>query len=426
MRIMESIDNNAKKPESAGGASEQSLKAAYLSACNANMAKTEFLSKISHDIRTPMNAIIGMTAIAAAHIEDHELVRSSLEKIAVSSQQMMLLMEEIQDISRIEAGKQELNEAPFDMAEVIGEALETLSVQARAYGLRFDAYVGDLRHTEVIGDRKRIMQAGMNVANNAIKYTPIDGVISVHVSELEADTPDKVVYELVVEDNGIGMSPELLEHIFDPFVEDEAGGALHGTGLGLPLAKSFLDLMGGTIEVESALQQGSRFTLRIPLKLQQLHGAADNAEQAVSDSDDANVQGLQKIEATDYSHKRILLVEDNEFNRDLEETILSYTGALVETASNGQEAVLMVNNRGDDYYHLVLMDIEMPVMNGYEATRRIRQIPGVYAQQLPIVAVSANTFAADVDAAREAGMDEHLAKPMELAKLEQLLKKYLG
>lgn len=421
MRIMESMDNKEKKIEGVGGASEQSLKAAYLSAYNANMAKTEFLSKISHDIRTPMNAIIGMTAIAAAHIEDHELVRSSLEKIAISSQQMMLLMEEIQDISRIEAGKQELNEAPFDMAEIIGEALETLSAQAQAYGLRFDAYVGDLRHTEVIGDKKRIMQAGMNVANNAIKYTPIDGVISVHVSELEADSPDKVIYELVVEDNGIGMSSEFLETVFEPFVEDSVeGGGVHGTGLGLPLAKSFIDLMGGTIEVESAPQQGSRFTIRLPLKLQSQYSMPEAAENS------ANVQGLQKIEATDYSHKRILLVEDNEFNRELEETILSYTGAVVETACNGQEAVLMVNNRGDDYYHLVLMDIEMPVMNGYEATRRIRQIPGVYTQQLPIVAVSANTFAADVDAAREAGMDEHLAKPMELAKLEQLLKKYLG
>lgn len=418
---MEAMDKNVKKAEVNGAAGEQTLKAAYLSAYNANMAKNEFLARISHDIRTPMNAIIGMTAIAAAHIDDHDLVRSSLEKIAISSQQMMTLMEEIQDISRIESGKQELNEAPFDMAELISQALEELSAQTEAYGLRLEAYVGDLCNTRVIGDKKRIMQAGMNVANNAVKYTPIDGVVTIHVSELDSGQPGIVVYELVIEDNGIGMSPEFLEHIFDPFVEEGSEGGVHGTGLGLPLAKSFLDLMGGTIEVESVLQQGSRFTIRVPLRLQD-----DYAVSLVEDTSDSdNVQGLQKIEAQDYSHKRILLVEDNEFNRELEETILSYTGALVETACNGQEAVLMVSDRGDDYYHLILMDIEMPVMNGYEATKRIRQMPGEYAAKLPIVAVSANTFEADIDAARDAGMDEHLAKPMELAKLEQLLKKYL-
>lgn len=395
----------------------QLLKDSIAQMNKANAAKTDFMSQMSHDIRTPMNAIMGMTAIAKTHIDDKARTLDCLNKIDNSSKHLLGLINEILDMSKIEAGKVTLTEEPFNIIELIDNLLVMTNVLIREKEHYLTVNIKHINHKNVLGDPGRIQQIFMNIMGNAIKYTENRGHIIFTLKENHSNVSDYGVYELVFEDNGIGMSKEFMEKIFDPFTraEDSRTSKIIGTGLGMSITKNIINMMDGTIEVESELNKGSKFTVTIKLKLPE---EQDNLQESNN--------GLDKnLEELDLSGKRALLVEDNEINAEIAGEVLSMMGMQVEYATNGKEAVDMMMQATDKYYDIIFMDIQMPVMNGYEATRAIRSLPGDYSKRVPIIAMTANAFSEDVLASRNAGMNEHLSKPLEIDKLIVVLNKWL-
>ncbi len=384
----------------------------------ANHAKSDFLSRMSHDIRTPLNGIIGMTAIAETHLEDRVRVKDCLDKISLSSKHLMELLNEILDMSKIEAGKMDLSEEAFNLSALVDTLLNITkqSVEAKHHELKVN--VCNLEHEWVIGDSLRIQQVFMNLLSNAVKYTPEGGRISLTISEKAARRPQIGCYEFIFEDNGIGMSPEFAECIFDPFsrAKDTRVNKIQGTGLGMSITKTIVDMMDGNIKVESELGVGSRFTVTIYLKIR---GKEEDHEEAPEES------AISQLQQMDLSGHRVLLVEDNELNAEIALELLNMLGLEVEHAENGKEAVDMVAAASEGHYDLVLMDIQMPVMNGNEATRAIRALPRKDVVKLPILAMTANAFAEDVQAVLSAGMNEHLAKPLDIKKMLDALSRWL-
>lgn len=525
----------------------EQLKNALDSAEQANRAKSDFLARMSHDIRTPMNAIVGMTAIAGAHIDERERVLDCLQKITGASKLLLSLINEVLDMSKIESGRLVLADDEFNIGDLLQDLVVMMQPDIRSKGHTLEIQIDALQHEVVLGDTQRIKQVLMNIFSNAVKYTPDNGTIRIEVREKALDA-GRSGYEFVFTDNGRGMKPEFLEKIFHPFerADDREIANIQGTGLGMAISHNIIRMMGGDIRVESEYGKGSRFTVYMPLQLQ-LHetepeaawkglpvlvvdddrltcqstcayleeiglrgdrafSGAEAVERIVRQYErketyfavimDLKMPDMNGIETTrrirrtvgnelpviilsaydvesyekeareagangfvtkplfrskllhalkkytftgvpeeemhstrlsdsDFTGSRILLVEDNELNREIALEIVGSTGAAIETAVNGAEAVAKVTGSPEGYYQLILMDIQMPVMDGYEATRRIRALSRADAALLPIIAMTANAFSDDVKKAREAGMNHHIAKPIDIQMLMKTLKTYL-
>lgn len=546
LAIMNVKDITAQKQAEAR--QQEALQEAYDVANRANSAKSEFMAQISHDIRTPMNTIIGMTAIAEKHQDNKERVTECLRKISVSSKYLLSLVDEILDMSMIESGKMRLQEEEVDLAEIFENLGIILDMRMKETDHEFSVNILHIEHEKALGDRRRIDQIIVNLVDNAVKYTLDEGKISMTLEEKPSNKQGIGCYEIVVEDNGIGMEPELVEHLFEPFVraKDRRVEKVHGSGLGLAITNNIVRMMNGSIHVKSEPDKGTKITVKIFLKLleeevvifpqladstvlvvnsdealcksvcnalaglgvrgewvltdreaveliterreagdycavilgrdtvkeaalvdviKEIHGLAGDSTAIILSSDsgwsdietEARAAGtvafitrpdsksqlihlfqiitgeatedakspIQSLTEKDFSGYRVLMVEDNESNANIIREILEMTGLEVQQAWNGKDAVEMMAVAEDWYYNLVFMDIQMPVMNGCEATRAIRELNRIYTKEVPIIAMSANAFAEDVQASLEAGMNEHISKPINFRKLEESLCRWL-
>lgn len=373
-------------------------------------ARNDFLANMSHDIRTPMNAIVGYTNIAKSRIGDPEAVEDALEKIGSSSHFLLSLINDILDISKIESGKMQLSMGECDLGDIFRRIIDITVLQAKNKSLKITYDHDSIRHFHVYADELRIEQILINIISNAIKYTPEGREVNLIAKEEPAEGKMNR-YRFIIRDTGIGISEEYFPHIFESFTREEKTtvNQVQGTGLGLAITAKVVELMGGTISVKSKLGEGSEFTVEIELESREEEIAVQ--EESVSEKD--------------LSGSRILLVEDNEINAEIAAMILEQFGISTDRARDGKEGYEMADSRGEGCYDAVLMDIQMPVMNGYEATRKIRSLSGEYYQQLPIIAMSANAYDEDVRDCLEAGMNAHIAKPFQPDQLLELLQRYI-
>ena len=397
-------------------AAEDALKVAE----SASKAKSTFLSNMSHDIRTPMNAIIGFATLALDDIRDGKKVEDYLSKILSSSKHLLGLINDILDMSRIESGKVVLEEQETDLVTTLQELQSIMEGQAKERKLKLHVDYSNLRDRHVYCDKTRLNQVMFNLLANAVKFTSEGGSIWLTMSQLEPtyEVEDRAIYEIRVKDTGIGIDKAFIKHIFEPFERERTStvSKIQGTGLGMAITKNIVDMMGGTIEVESQKGVGTEFIIRLELRLQADAGAA-NEEGAKQHS---HAEGI-----AEFTGKRLLLAEDNELNREIACMLLSKYGFVIDTAENGQEAVDLVAASAPDYYDLVLMDIQMPVMDGHEATRRIRNLEDKELAKVPVVAMTANAFDEDRKAAKECGMNGFISKPINMQELVQALRMFL-
>ncbi len=524
------------------------LQDALLQAQHANQAKTTFLSNMSHDIRTPMNAIIGFTTIAVSHINNKDQVLDCLQKVLSSSNHLLSLINDILDMSRIESGKVQIKEQECNISEIMHNLVSIIQPQVKSKQLDLFIDTFEVNNEDVIADPLKLNQVFINLMSNAVKYTPAGGTVTFRIIQKTTFRHGYGDYTFIIKDNGIGMSKEFLKHIFDPFERESTAtiSGIQGTGLGMAITKNIIEMMNGTISVESELGQGSTFTINLSLKLQdvekneeqlkELHGLRAlvvdddldtcnsvnkmlhqiglrsewtvSGREAVYRAKNANEEGdpyhayiidwqmpeLSGIETSrrirkavssdvpiiiltaydwtdieeeakeagvtafcakplfmsdlksvllaannisenkeektfwvtnDFSGKRILLVDDNELNREIAEVILNEAGFIVETAPDGTDAVSMVEKSEENYYDAVLMDVQMPIMDGYEATRTIRSLQRQDVKNLPIIAMTANAMEEDKEAALKNGMNAHLAKPINIETFMSVLKKFV-
>ena len=528
--------------------SHKALKDAYRAAENASRAKTEFLSNMSHDIRTPMNAIVGLTAIAGANIESQDRVVECLGKITKSSRHLLGLINEVLDMARIESGRMSLAEEDFSLPELVDNLLTLTKPAIDEHKHQLEVHVEHIEHEAVCGDSLRIQQVFVNLMSNAVKYTPDGGNITLTIKEKPNGFSKLGCYEFSIEDNGIGMTPEFQKIMFEPFsrADDHRTTKVQGTGLGMAIARNIVNLMNGDIQVESAPNKGTKITVTVYLKLQEnekeqekelldlpvlvvdddktccestvatlqeigiagewvltgkeavercaarhktgrdyfavildwkmpemdgiatarkirervgedvtiiiltsfdfseieeeARAAGVNAfmakplfrsrltatlRQFTSGKKEKNARNyLEDFAKENYAGKRILLVEDNALNREIATEIIGMTGVTIDSAENGKIAVEKVMEAPEKWYDLIFMDIQMPIMNGYEATAAIRALAGSRGK-VPIIAMTANAFAEDVQLAKNTGMNEHIAKPLDLNKLNDVLKQWL-
>ncbi|MCM1496691.1 MAG: response regulator [Bacteroides sp.] len=543
--VAQDITESKEKEE----AERRILKEAYDSATYANAAKSEFLSRMSHDIRTPMNAIIGMTAIASSHLDDVDRVEDCLNKITVSSKHLLSLINEVLDMSRIESGKIDLTEEEFNLSDLIQNLITMIRPSVQAKEHKLDLRIMKVEHEDLIGDTLRLQQVFTNILGNAVKYTPKGGKLELLIKEKPSKVFGYACFEFVFRDNGIGMSEDFLKKIYEPFsrAEDSRISKIEGTGLGMTIAMNIIHMMNGNISVESRLGEGSKFTVTVYLKRQQTsmldtkrlanlpvlvvdddrkacettcavleeigmksefvtcgedavsrakeaHESAKDFFAVILDLQMPEMDGIQTarairrevgleipiiiLSAYDWSDveaearqagvdgflskppfksklvylfkkflgeesrseepeaipvtegafqgKRILLVEDNELNREIAEEVIGSTGVMIESVSDGEQAVERFMATEPGYYDLIFMDIQMPVMNGYEAAASIRMMERPDAETIPIIAMTANAFAEDVIASRQAGMNEHISKPLNMEQLVECMKSWIG
>lgn len=387
----------------------------------ATAAKKVFLSRVSHDIRTPMNGIIGMTAIAEANIGDEERVRDALAKIDASGKQLLTMLNDVLDMSMIESGRLDMTEENFQLADLINETIKKLRPMAEARQHQLLVEVKGLMHEHVVGEPRRVQAIFTNIIENSVKYTPKGGTIRVTIAELPSAIRYVGRYSFVFEDNGIGMTQEMVQRIFEPFEResnDRRAGMIRGMGLGLPIVKNVVELMNGSIQVESEPDTGSRFRVVISLKLQRrAEGVATRIQK--------NEVRLEDFHRENYSDRRVLVVEDHELSSEIAAEVLKMAGVEVEQVFNGQQAVLRMTEVPEGYFDLIFMDIQMPVMDGYIATRMIRNMKREDVRQLPIIAMTALSSGEDREAASQAGMDDYIVKPLELDRLKKMLMKWL-
>ena len=528
--------------------SHNALKDAYRAAENASRAKTEFLSNMSHDIRTPMNAIVGLTAIAGANIESQDRVVECLGKITKSSRHLLGLINEVLDMARIESGRISLAEEDFSLPELVDNLLTLTKPAIDEHHHQLEVHIEHIEHEAVCGDSLRIQQVFVNLMSNAVKYTPDGGNITLTIKEKPNGFSELGCYEFSIEDNGIGMTPEFQKIMFEPFsrADDHRTTKVQGTGLGMAIARNIVNLMNGDIQVESAPNKGTKITVTVYLKLQENEKEQEKelldlpvlvvdddktcCESTVATLQEIGIEGewvltgkeavercaarhktgrdyfavildwkmpeidgiatarkirervgedvtiiiltsfdfseieeearaagvnafmakplfrsrltatlrqftsgkkeknarnyLEDFAKENYAGKRILLVEDNELNREIATEIIGMTGVTIDSAENGKIAVEKVMEAPEKWYDLIFMDIQMPIMNGYEATAAIRALAGSRGK-VPIIAMTANAFAEDVQLAKNTGMNEHIAKPLDLNKLNDVLKQWL-
>ena len=387
---------------------------ALQSAERASKAKTDFLSNMSHDIRTPMNAIIGITTLMKNELHQPEKLAEHLGKLESSGQLLLGIINDILDMSRIESGKTTLNVEKMNLPQQVSQLDSIIRQQA---GQRRQTFTVNthLQHENVLADPNRLNQVLMNILSNAVKYTPRGGHIRLEVEELPRNE-HFARYRFVVQDDGIGMSEEFQKTLFDPFTREEKSGTnkVQGTGLGMAITKSIVDLMGGSIGVESATGKGTRFevVLEFPVDAE-----ADTVPEA-------QVLPEEEEETSPLSGMKFLCAEDNAINAEILEMLLESKGASCTVCSNGQEIVDAFASVKPGEYDMILMDVQMPVMDGLEATRRIRNGENPLGRIIPILAMTANAFLEDMQKSKEAGMDEHLSKPVDIAALEQTVKRF--
>ncbi len=526
----------------------QALQDALMQAQHANRAKTTFLSNMSHDIRTPMNALIGFSTIAVSHIDNRDQVLDCLQKVLSSSNHLLNLINDILDMSRIESGKVQIKEQECNISEQMHNLVNIIQPQIKAKQLELFIDTFEVTNENVIADPLKLNQVFINLLSNAVKYTPAGGTVSFRIMQKTTFRHGYGDYTFIIKDNGIGMSPEFVQHIFEPFERESTvtQSGIQGTGLGMAITKNIVEMMNGTINVESEMGKGSTFTVQLELKLQDVERTAAQIKEleglrALVVDDDLNtcdsvskmlkqiglraewttsgkeavyraksahdegdsyhtfiidwqMPGFSGVETTrrirnvigneapiiiltaydwsdiedeakeagvtafcakpmfmsdlktvllaannllekqdeapewtlaDFSGKRILLVEDNELNREIAQVILEEAGFLVETAPDGTDAVAMMEKAEEYYYDAVLMDVQMPIMNGYEATRTIRRLPRKDVKHLPIIAMTANALEEDKEAAIKNGMDAHIAKPLDMDIFISVLKKFV-
>lgn len=528
---------------------QQALKEACEAANHANAAKSEFMSRMSHDIRTPMNAIIGMTAIAGWHLDDQERVADCLSKITVSSKHLLSLVNEVLDMSKIESGKIDIAEEEINLSELIGNLVTMIRPSMQSKNHNLDVRIINVEHERVVGDAMRLQQIFMNILGNSVKYTPPGGNIEMEINEKPSTAYGYGCYEFVFRDNGIGMSREFQEKMFEPFsrAEDSRVSKTEGTGLGMTIARNIVRRMNGDITVESQIGKGTQFVVMLSFKILDVAApdtkklvdlpvlVADDDESAgemtclilenigmkgeyvlsgmeavarvwerhqmkqdyfavivdwkmpdmdgietaqairrkvgpdipiiilsaydwssvedearragvngfiskplfksrlvylfnqlAGNDSDQKIQEPESLEKAGLKGKRILLAEDNELNREIAEEIIGQTGVTVESVEHGKAALERFSEMPENYYDLIFMDVQMPVMNGYEATAAIRELPRKDAKNIPIIAMTANAFAEDVRRSKMAGMNEHLTKPLNIDQIVNCLEEWLG
>ncbi len=377
----------------------------------ANHSKRAFLFNMSHDIRTPMNAIIGFTNLAEQNIEDKAKTRDYLSKIMTSSKHLLSLINDILDMSRIENGKVTIETVPVCIKDQMQLVKDVVKADIEAKGLTYTEKTVDLEDVYVYADALHVNRVLINILSNAVKFTPEGGSITYTMQERKSSHNGYAYYDFIIEDTGIGMSDEFKGHIFEQFAREKTSTVSHtqGTGLGMSITKSLVDLMGGDITVQSELGKGSTFTVTLEFMLttkEMVHGKVLDQEAK------ANV---------DLSGRRVLLVEDNDLNMEIANTLLKAMGLEVDSAWDGIEALDKVKAQPAGYYDLILMDIQMPMMNGYETTRAIRALEDLDKAQVPIIAMTANAFEEDKANAYAAGMNGHIAKPLDVAILAQVI-----
>lgn len=388
------------------------LEDALIEAQEASQAKTDFLNNMSHDIRTPMNAIIGFTNLALTHLDNRELLQDYLSKIATSSNHLLSLVNDVLNVGHIESGKVVIEETPCSLPQILLSLQNMIQADLEVKNLHFSLDDSALIHPYIVCDQLRLNQVLLNVLGNALKFTPDGGSISLTVTEQSGDAVNTAIYKFCIKDTGIGMSPEFLEHIFEPFERERTStiSGIDGVGLGMSITKDLTELMNGQITVESEKDYGSTFTLTFPFYFTQVAEHQDAPEIST---------------AWDLQGRHLLLVEDNELNQEIALSILEDEGCIVDVASNGAEAVEKVSNSADNPYDLVLMDIQMPVMDGIEATHTIRTLDDPLLSRLPIVAMTANALEEDRQRTLAAGMNAHLGKPIDVNKLFSTLQNIL-
>lgn len=377
----------------------------------ANEAKTRFLFNMSHDIRTPMNAIVGFSGLLEKSIHDEKKSLDYIKKIRVSSDILLTIINQVLEMARIESGKITLNPESVNIREMV-EAMNTVFESSLTKkSLEYQCSL-NVVHDQILCDKTKMEEIILNVVSNSIKYTNPHGKITVSIDELDSEDEKNANYKVVVEDNGIGMSQDYLPHIFEEFSREHTSTETRvaGTGLGLPIVKSLVDRMGGTIEVESEEGKGTRFIMKFSFPV--------SLENQVREKEKQNIPDItEKLEG-----KRILLAEDNELNAEIAETVLEETGIKVKHVEDGIQCIEELKKMPENYYDVILMDVQMPNMDGYTATQRIRDLDDSRAE-IPIIAMTANAYDEDRRKAQEAGMDGFLAKPLDVDEMMRLLGK---
>ncbi len=388
----------------------------YESAIKVNEEKTEFLNGMCYDIRTPMNSIMGLASLAAGRIEDTGKVAEDLEKILNAGRYILTIVNEVLDIEKIEEGKAELNVCDFNFNEFLDNFAAMTRDAAKKKGVEFSIVKNDLKDQRIVGDPTRIEQIFTNLVSNSIKFTPKGGKITLTADEKETGGSDVAKYEITFEDTGAGINSEIMKHIFEPFVVKKMMNrdVDNGVGLGMLITKNLVNMMGGELHVDSVEGEGTKVYLRLNFLVSQ------NNEEEEGDPE-VSEENIRE----DFTGKRALLVEDNELNAEIALEVLKMTGIEVERACDGRNAVDMFTASDKDYYDVIFMDIQMPIMGGYEATRLIRKMRRKDAKTIPIIALTANAFVSDINEAKDAGMNEHLAKPIDFEKMCITLSKYL-
>ena len=379
----------------------------------ATKAKSEFLSNMSHDIRTPLYAVVGYTEIAKRNCEDRKKLMECFGKIKLSSNHLLNLINDVLDMSKIESGKIKIEEDSYNLKTIIKEINDMMKQTLADKNIKLlidsDSLVDDV----VSCDRLRLNQVLINLVSNAIKYSGDGSNVYLNVSQLPCDIEDKVLVRFVIKDEGVGMSKEFLKKLFQPFERENNStiSGVAGTGLGLAITKSIIEMMNGTINVESELGKGTEITVDIPFDIPTL-----------TEIKDEEVDYEPEPEQFNFANKRLLLVEDNLFNREIATELLSDAGILVEEAVDGSVAVNMIKKSKPGYYSAVIMDVQMPVMNGYEATQMIRNLPDPQLSKIPVIAMTANAFDEDKQKAFQYGMNAYLSKPINIDDLMKVLK----
>lgn len=424
----------------------QSLESALEAAQEANAAKTRFLSNVSHDMRTPLTAIIGLTTIAQEHADDERRVRDCLAKIMLSSHHLLGLINDVLDMSKIESGQIVFGKTPFCLADLIDEVAAIVQPQATTKNLSFAIVDPPDVSLQVVGDPMRVSQVLINLLGNSIKYTEPGGHVTLTVGKLGAppasrsaaeDAPGSCAFRFVIEDDGIGMSQEFIDRIFEPFERDREAQAsgIEGTGLGMAITKSIVDAMGGRVEVASERGRGTRFTVMLPLERaeEEVPAAEGAAKPGAGDGlhGDAPVPGGGGIAQDadlrcNYEGARVLLAEDTPIIAEIAKDFIERTGAAIEHVTNGAEAVERMAAAPEGWFDLIFMDVQMPVMDGLEASRQIiAQAQAGGRSRPPIIAMTANAYAEDRRLAREAGMDGYAVKPVDYSTICKIFDQYL-
>lgn len=381
---------------------------------NANLAitaKNTFLSNMSHDMRTPLNAIFGFTTLARKHIDSREATENYLNKIEHSSKQLLSLIEKVLEISWFESNDTRVSESECNLCDLVQDTHEHQLSLAADKNITFNLYTTDVKHSDIYSDQEKLKQILMHLTNNAITYTEDGGKVDLIVTELEKFPNGYAVYQFTVRDNGIGIHKDFLKHIFEPFEREKntTFSGIHGTGLGLAIVKNLVEMMGGHIQIDSIPGEGSTFTITLRFRVQAHPLSAEDSEEGF-----ANLL-----------NKKILLVDDNIANLEIESEILQGMGFHVETVTDGSISVEKVGQSSPGDYDLVLMDIQMPGMNGWDATKAIRRLEDPALSSIPIIALSADAFESDKQMSRESGMDAHLTKPIDIPLLLETISKTL-